>query len=446
MLNAIWVLMIVGAVVCGALTGKLDLVVKASTDSANSAVELAIGLVGVMAFWIGMMKVLQEAGLLRAIARALKPIMTRLFPDIPPEHPAMSMMIMNITSNLLGLGNAATPFGLKAMMELNTLNQVKGVATNSMCLFLAINTSGLSILPTGMIAMRAKIGSDEPGSIVLTTIMATALSTTVAILIAKTLERLPRFAIPTEGIAGIDTAEAERDIEALDTADAEASIAAEAASISGWQKWASWGLIGLVLGSLGYALSLEANTVVNGMSVGWLGAFQTAVKEWLLLLLLVGILLYGVLRGVKVYDAVVEGGKEGFQVALRIIPFLVAILVAVGMLRASGAIDLIVVALQPVTALVGMPAEALPMALLRTLSGSGAYGVSAEIMQTHGADSLIGQIVSTMQGSTETTFYVLALYFGVAQVRNGRHALPACLMADMAGALGAVWACRLLLA
>ena len=233
MLNAIWVLMIVGAVVCGALSGKLDLVVKASTESANGAVELAIGLVGVMAFWIGMMKVLQEAGLLRAIARALKPIMTRLFPDIPPEHPAMSMMIMNITSNLLGLGNAATPFGLKAMMELNKLNQTKGVATNSMCLFLAINTSGLSILPTGMIAIRSSLGSVEAGSIVITTMMATAISTTVAIITAKTMERLPRFAMPTEGLS-VDTTEAERDIGALDTGDAEASIEAEAQTLEGW--------------------------------------------------------------------------------------------------------------------------------------------------------------------------------------------------------------------
>jgi spore maturation protein SpmB len=279
----------------------------------------------------------------------------------------------------------------------------------------------------------------------MTTMMATALSTTVAIIVAKAMERLPRFAVESEGLVGIDTSEAERDIGELDTAGAEASIAAEAQIVTGWQQWAAWGLIGLVIASLGYALSVEASTVVDGAALGWLGAFQIAIKEWLLLLLLVGILLYGVLRGVKVYDAVVEGGKEGFQVALRIIPFLVAILVAVGMLRASGAIDLIVVGLEPITALVGMPAEALPMALLRTLSGSGAYGVSAEIMQTHGADSLIGQIVSTMQGSTETTFYVLALYFGVAQVRNGRHALPACLAADLAGALGAVWACRLIL-
>jgi len=437
--------MIVGAVVCGALTGKLDLVVKASTDSANSAVELAIGLVGVMAFWIGMMNILQQAGLLRAIARALRPIMTRLFPDIPPEHPAMSMMIMNITCNLLGLGNAATPFGLKAMMELNKLNETKGVATNSMCLFLAINTSGLSMLPTGMIAMRAKLGSLEPGSIVMTTIMATALSTTVAIVVAKLMERLPRFAMPGEGLSGVDTSEAERDIGALDTQDAEASLTVQAGLVEGWQQWAAWGLIVSVSGALAYALHIEASTVVDGAVVGWPGAFQTVVKQWLLLLLLVGMVLYGFLRGVKVYDAVVEGGKEGFQVAIRIIPFLVAILVAVGMLRASGAIDLIVVALEPITALVGMPAEVLPMALLRTLSGSGAYGVSAEIMQTHGSDSMIGQIVSTMQGSTETTFYVLALYFGVAQVRNGRHALPACLAADVAGALGAVWACRWLL-
>ena len=199
--------------------------------------------------------------------------------------------------------------------------------------------------------------------------------------------------------------------------------------------------------AFGFAYALHARAIggpgITGL--GWASALQGAVKEWLLVVLLVAIVLFGVVRGVKVYDAVVEGGKEGFQVALKIIPYLVAILVAVGMLRASGAIDLFVGLAEPLTLLIGMPAETLPMALLRTLSGSGAFAVSAEIMQTHGADSLIGNIVSTMQGSTETTFYVLALYFGVVQIRNGRHALPACLAADAVGAIASVWACRLLL-
>ena len=442
MLNAIWILMIVVSVVCGGLTGNLDAVAKASTDSAKAAVELAIGLVGVMAFWLGMMTVLQRAGLLKMMARALRPLMTRLFPDVPADHPAMSMMIMNITSNMLGLGNAATPFGLKAMTELNRLNTTPGVATNAMCLFLAINTSGLSLLPTGMIAVRANLGSTAPGSIVITTMAATLFSTIVAILISRLLSRMPRFAVvPATGAT--ETAEAAE--EEIDTQEAEALIEQGPPEVSPWQKAAGWTLIAAVVGSLGYAVSVKATTAVGGEALGWAGAIQVLFKDWPLVLLLVGIVLFGVLRGVKIYDCVVEGGKEGFDLAIRIIPFLVAILVAVGMLRASGAIDLLVNGLEPLTALVGMPAESLPMALLRTLSGSGAFAVSAEIMTAHGPDSLIGNIVATMQGSTETTFYVLALYFGAVQVRNGRYALPACLIADLAGALGAVWACRLLL-
>jgi len=443
MLNAIWVVMIVIAVICGALTGTLDAVTKASIDSAKAAVDLAIGLVGVMAFWLGMMRILHHGGLLRDMARFLRPVMVRLFPDVPAEHPAMSMMIMNITSNMLGLGNAATPFGLKAMIEMNKLNQTQGVATNSMCLFLAINTSGLAIFPSGMIGLRAAAGAQYPGSIILTTMMATALSTTVAILSARFLSGLPLFrrdnlvtALPGEMKAG------DSEILALDTGDAESLMVDELEEVPTWQKRSGYGLALAVAVALGYAL-IEKATAES--APGLLEVFRGVLSDWLLVVLLVSIVLFGVVRGVKVYDAVVEGGKEGFDVALRIIPFLVAILVAVGMLRASGAIGLMVGILDPLTSLIGMPAETLPMALLRTLSGSGAYGLSSEIMAEHGPDSLIGNIVSTMQGSTETTFYVLALYFGVARIKDGRHALPACLLADIAGVLGAVWACHLLL-
>lgn len=440
MLNAIWIAMLVAAVVCGALTGQLEAVTQASVDSAKSAVELAIGLVGVMTLWIGLMQVLQEGGLLRSIARGLRPVMTRLFPDVPADHPAMSMMVLNMTSNMLGLGNAATPFGLKAMMELDRLNDRPGTATNAMALFLAINTSNIAILPLGMIALRSSLGSRDAGSIVIPTILATGFSTVVAIIVAKFLSRLPIFAPKDDAV--VERAES-KDVE---TQEAQSIVEREAPGATAVTIWAVRATVVLLVGVLSYAAWQKWGelAVSGGRSVGTaFELFKVLSGQWLLVLLIVAIALFGAARGVKVYDAVVEGGKEGFGVALRIIPFLVAILVAVGMLRASGAIDLLVASLSPVTSLVGMPAEALPMALLRTLSGSGAYGVSAEIMQTHGPDSLIGTIVSTMQGSTETTFYVLALYFGVVSVRSTRHTLLACLIADTAGALGAVWAVHL---
>lgn len=446
MLNGIWIAMIVGAIICGALTGRLDEVAKAVTDSAKASVTLAIGLVGVMAFFLGLMRILHEGGLLTVMARAMRPVMTRLFPDVPEDHPAMSMMILNMVSNVLGLGNAATPFGLKAMMELDKLNPHKGTASNSMALFLAINTSGLAVLPTGMIAIRASLGSEAPGAIFMTTILATMFSTMVALITAKTLCRLPSYQLPpipmdASGVVA-DDAGAEG---AFDVSTEEEIFAQTTGEVSPKQRLVGWLLVASVVMAFGAALYRRSLEVVDGDLLGWGGALKSAVTDWPLVILIVGFILYGVCRGVKVYDAVVEGGKEGFDVAIRIIPYLVAILVAVGMLRASGAIDLLVVGLEPVTTLIGMPAEALPMAFLRSLSGSGALAVSAEIMQTHGPDSLIGYIVSTMQGSTETTFYVLALYFGIVQVRNTRYTLWACLAADAAGVLGAVWFCRWLL-
>ena len=453
MLNAIWIAMIVAALLFGALNGTLPAVALASTDSAKAAIDLVIGLVGVMAFWLGLMRVLQKGGLLRALARGLKPITTRLFPEIPADHPAMSMMILNIVSNMLGLGNAATPFGLKAMVELNKLNREQGTASNAMALFLAINTSNIALLPTGVIALRASLGSHVPGSILLPTLLATSLSTLVAIIAAKLLQNLPVFRIKAQSIveaqleksatdtkkesADVDTRAAEQ---AFDEADAETEPASLLTRIVGWS------LAALSAGILLYALYKQAHVpLAQGGVAGWGHALNTAVTEWPLVLLIVGFVLYGVIRGVKVYDAIVEGGREAFDITLKFVPFLIVILVGIGMLRASGAIDMMVAALGPLTAWFGMPAEALPMALLRPLSGSGAYGVAAEIMKTQGPDSLVGQIVSTMQGSTETTFYVLALYYGVVRIKNTRHTIVACLLADTAGIMGAVWACRLLL-
>ena len=441
MLNAIWIVMMIGAIICGALTGKLDAVAKASTDSANSAVSLAIGLVGVMTFWLGLMKVLHTGGLLAGIARLLRPVMVRLFPDVPADHPAMSMMILNMTSNVLGLGNAATPFGLKAMIELERLNPYKGNASNAMALFLAINTSGLAVLPTGMIALRASMGSTAPGSIFLTTVISTLSAAVAGIVTAKLLGPLPYFKV-TSAVEGMGVPK-ERDV---DIAGAQAQMDQALPPARPSQRLFGWGLALATLGAFAYALVMQAQKAPEGAALGgYLDALKMAFNVWPLVLLIAGFVLFGVIRGVNVYDALVEGGKEGFSVALRIIPYLVAILVAVGMLRASGAIDMLVAILDPITSLVGMPGQALPMALLRPLTGQGAYAVAADIMKSQGPDSLTGQIVSTIMGSTETTFYVLALYLGVVGIRNVRHALLPCLVADVTGIMMSVWTCRLLL-
>jgi spore maturation protein SpmA len=430
MLNWVWLALIFGAVIMASFTGNMEALTQSTINAAKDAVVLAIGLVGVMAFWLGLMRVAQDGGLLVVIARGVRPIMKRLFPDVPPDHPAMSMMIMNMASNMLGLGNAATPFGLKAMMELNRLNKAPGVATNAMCLFLAINTSNVALLPLGVMAMRAAAGSNNVGGIILPTFLATLCSTLVAILAVKILQRLPKYKnIPIPDAAtSVETGSLE--------VSAEEGPTPVKAQIPSWVKL----LVTLVVfGGLGMGFA----TTVMSIGLDFWGVIKEFSSYWLIPLLIVFLLLYGFLNGVKVYESLVEGAKEGFQVAIRIIPYLVAILVAVGMFRASGALEALVDLLTPVTALIGMPAETLPMALLRPLSGSGAFGVMTETLQVHGPDTLIGNIVSTMQGSTETTFYVIAVYCGAVAVKNVRHALPACLIADVAGVLAAVWLCRL---
>ncbi len=437
MLNGIWVGMVLAALLLGALCGKLDLVAKAVIDSAAGAVTLALGLCGMMALFMGLMRVLQEGGLTRAMARWLRPLMVRLFPEVPAEHPAMSMMILNFTANMLGLANAATPFGIKAMTELDRLNPHKGKATNAMILFLAINTSSLALFPTGIIVLRAALGSASPASIFLTTLVATLLSSTVAIVVTKTMFRFTKArTLLASSTPDVDARSTEPDAalrEALEMVERTPPPASRARRIVGYAL-----TLALLLASA-LAIADRAREVGLGM------ALRNAASNWMLLLLIAGFVLYGVTRGVKVYDAVVDGGKEAFALVVRIIPFLVAILVAVGMLRASGALDLAIGLVSPFTTPLGIPAETLPMAVLRPLSGSGAYAVVAETMKVHGPDSLIGTIVSTMQGSSETTFYVLAVYFGAVQVRNTRFTIIPCLIADATAMLASVWACRLLL-
>jgi len=431
MMNAIWLVLVVASVVAAAFTGKMEAVTTASVDSAKEAVTLAIGLIGLMAFWLGMMRVVQEGGLLHTLARWLRPVMTRLFPEVPEDHPAMSAMIMNIASNMLGLGNAATPFGIKAMMELDRLNPVRGVATDAMALFLAINTSNVSLAPLGVIALRASIGSHNAAGIWLPTLLATSLSTIVGIAAAKLLQRVYP---PVTAYPAVAT-----DIAAAVEIPGESALGGERQTSS---SGCALALAVMVAIAIGFVVYLQQG-LAGGQAAGEL--LRRAASAWLLPVLIAVMLLYGYAKGVAVYDAMITGAKEGFQVAVRIIPFLVAIIVAVGMFRASGLLDFLVGLASPMTHAVGFPSEALPMALLRPLSGSGAYGVMAEIMQNSGPDSFVGYLVSVLQGSSETTFYVLAVYFGAVGVTRVRHALAAGLIADLAGVIGATLAVHWLL-
>lgn len=395
----------------------MELLSKAMVESAAGSVDLAIGLVGVMTLFLGLMKVAEAGGMLTILARLIRPLMVRLFPDVPPEHPAMGAMILNLSANALGLGNAATPFGIRAVQELNKLNTKNGVATDAMALFLAINTSSVTLLPTGVIALRAALGSSDPAGILPTTLFATAGSTIIAVIAAKLYSKITPFskAISSSGSETMVRSTSQPS----DFSDVENAG-------SPYPVWVSF----LALAAL---LGLIPLTVLYGR----------AISPWILPLLMIGFLGFGAIRRVSVYEVFVDGAKEGFQVALRIIPYLVAILVAVGMFRASGAMAAMVGWIGRWTGRIGLPAEALPMALMRPLSGSGAYGIMASILKDPaiGPDSYTGYLVSTLQGSTETTFYVLAVYYGAIQIKRIRHTLAAGLTADVSGLIFAIIAC-----
>ncbi len=409
-MNVVFFGIVAAAFLFAILNGTPAEVGQAALDSSKASVELAIGLVGYMALFLGLMKVVEEAGGLKWMARLIRPILIRLFPAVPPDHPAMGAMVMNLAANALGLGNAATPFGLKAMTELDKLNKEEGTATNAMVLFLALNTSGLALLPTGMIGLRALKGSADPAAIFPTTLVATACSTLVGVMAAKWLSRLPIFSPP----------DAQRE--------ADAALAA-----------------GIDRGSPKDLLPLGAFAAGMIGLVALVYVYGEAASQWIMPVLILGMLTVGMVRGVKVYETFVKGAKEAFDLAVMIIPYLVAILMSVGMFRKSGGLGWLVDKLSPVTELIGMPAEVLPIALIRPLSGSGGFGITAEVVDAHGADTLIGQLATTMNGSTDTTFYVLAVYFGSVGISRIRHAVPAGLAADLTGALAAVAAVHMLL-
>jgi len=435
-LNYIWLALVVGAVLLGGATGQLKEVTTAAFDACKTAVmTIALPLAGVMALWLGIMRLAEKSGLMHALARLLRPLMTRIFPDVPPEHPAMGSMIMNMAANMLGLANAATPLGLRAMQDLEKLNPRPGTATNAMCTFLALNTSSVQLIPASAVAILAAAGSVQPTAIIGTALVATICSTLAGLVSVKALEKLPFYRLPPVTAAD----------EAAKKKEEESQPAAVATEPPGSLSLGSRLLLGLFGGFFLWLLWRTATAGYDG-DRGPFASYVEAISLLAIPFLLAFFPLYAALRRVPVYEEFVEGAKEGVQVALRIIPFLVAILVAIGMFRGAGGIDLVSRGLDPLFQAVGFPTELLPMAIMRPLSGSGSMGIFSELVTTHGPDSLLARMAGTIMGSTETTFYVLAVYFGSIAIRRTRHAVPAGLIADLAGLVASIAICRLVFA
>ena len=365
--------------------------------SSKTAFEISLGLTGVLSLWLGIMKIGEKGGVVNVLSRLLSPIFVRLFPNIPKGHPVTGSIFMNIAANMLGLDNAATPLGLKAMEQLQELNTKKDTASNPMIMFLVLNTSGLTRIPVSIMVYRAQMGAAQPTDIFVPILLATFFSTLSGIVITSLFQRINlinRTILFTLGGACVAVA----------------------------------GII--------WAFSQMDKSQVDIVS--------TTVANILLMLIIIGFILSGVRHKINVYDAFIEGAKDGFQTAVRIIPYLVAILVGIGVFRASGAMDMLIEGIKWSVSAVGGDTEfvgALPTALMKPLSGSGARGMIFDAMTTYGADSFVGRLSCVFQGSTDTTFYILAVYFGSVGIRYTRHAVACGLLADLAGIIAAVAIC-----
>lgn len=466
MLNYLWLSLVALAAIIGAATGRLAQVTEGAFQMADTAVmKIALPLVGVMALWLGLMRLAERSGLVQQLARALRPIMRRLFPDVPVEHPAMGSMVMNMAANMLGLSNAATPLGLRAMRDLETLNKQPGTATNAMCTFLAINTSSIQLLPTTAIAILAAAHAKDPTAIVGTAFLATICSTAAGIAAVKWMQHWRVFRLGPDPVAtSAGPASSSASSTSSAAAETETIVPIEPAPLPVWGK-ATLGLllaafaavlVWIVLAPAGYHTATAAlhtkifpshvplppweDTSTQHFALRAIGTLSLLAVPFLLVFFPV----YAALRGVKVYEEFVEGAKEGFQVAIRVVPFLVAILVAIGMFRGAGGIEAMKSALAPLLTPLGFPPDLLPMVLVRPLSGSATTGLFAEIVQRMGPDSLTTRMAGTIFGSTETTFYVIAVYFGSIAVRRARHAVAAGLIADLVGVIASVIICQLM--
>ena len=400
-LNYIWigfiiiafVIALVKLIVLGDVT-VFPALIDSTFASSKTAFEISLGLTGVLSLWLGIMKIGERGGVVNVLARALSPVFTRLFPDIPKGHPVTGAIFMNIAANMLGLDNAATPLGLKAMEQLQTLNPNKETATNPMIMFLVLNTSGLTLIPISIMVYRAQLGAAQPTDVFIPILLATFFSTVAGIIITSIYQRINLF---------------------------------------NRTMLLTLGGMALVVGAIIWGFGQLDKDQMNIVS--------TSVANILLMTIIVAFVLAGMKHRINVYDAFVEGAKEGFTTAVRIIPYLVAILVAIGLFRASGAMDMLINGVATLVKALGGNSDfvgALPTALMKPLSGSGARGMMVDAMTTYGADSFVGRLSCIFQGSTDTTFYILAVYFGSVGIRNMRHAVPCGLLADLAGVIAAI--------
>ena len=402
-LNYIWIAFFLIAFafgIVGLIMGDTTLfqkMVDATSDSAKTAFQVSLGLTGVLSLWLGIMKIGEKAGMVNMLARMLSPVFTKLFPDIPKNHPVMGSIFMNIASNMLGLDNAATPTGLKAMAQMQELNTKKDTATNPMIMFLVLNTSGLTIIPTSILAVRSACKAVQPTDVFVPILLATTIATLVGIIITSLWQRINIF----QPVLFI-------------------TIFGLLATVG----FIIWGLMQMPENTMNTVTSVVSNLILMSIIVSFIGA--------------------GLFKKINVYDAFIEGAKEGFATAVRIIPYLVAILVAVGVFRASGAMDICVDGIRWTLQQFNIDTtfvDALPTAMMKPLSGSGARGLMLETMHHYGADSFVGRLSCIFQGSTDTTFYILAVYFGSIGVRYTRHAVACGLLADLAGVLAAIGIC-----
>jgi spore maturation protein SpmA len=445
-LNYIWLALVVLAVAIGGWNNRLGDVTTGAFDGAKTAVTIALGLIGIMALWLGVMRLAERAGLVQRIALGLRPVMRRLFPDVPPEHPAMGSMLMNMAANMLGLGNAATPLGLRAMRDLERLNPRPGVASNAMCTFLAINTASVQLIPATAIALLASAGSVRPTAIVGTALLATICAATVAITAAKLLERLPYFRLPEAGTrAGIVDDAPHPGIAPAPTSDAAYDDNVIAVEPRGPTRFVPYLLVLFFLGLFVRLVFPDWFNLPADPNAANQNAFVRSVNTLSILaipFLLSFFPVYAATRRIKVYEEFVEGAKEGFGVILKISPFLVTMLVAISMFKGAGGIDLLTRLLAPVLAPLQFPPDLLPLALMRPLSGSATLAILTDIIHRLGPDNIVSLMAATIYGSTETTFYVAAVYFGSVAVKQTRHAVPAGLLGDLAGVIASVIICR----
>lgn len=400
-LNYIWIAFFLLAFVIAlcklVFVGDIEVfpaIMNSTFETAKTAFEISLGLTGVLSLWMGIMRIGERGGLVNLLAKGLAPIFNRIFPDIPKGHPVTGTMFMNVAANMLGLDNAATPMGLKAMQELQELNPQKDTATNPMIMFLVLNTSGLTLIPMSVLLYRTQLGSAQPTDVFIPILITTTVSTIVGLIVTAIYQRINLFNRT------------------------------------------------MILFLLGMCLFIAAGTWgVTMLSRVQLEIFSTTLANVLLFAVIVMFIVSGILSKINVYETFIEGAKEGFNTAVRIIPYMVAILVAVGVFRASGGMDVLIGAITWCVEVCGGNSDfvgALPTAIMKPLSGSGARGMMIDAMTTYGADSFVGRLACIFQGATDTTFYILAVYFGSVGIRKTRHAVTCGLIADLAGILAAI--------